>query len=396
MTQLLGPSTSRRDFLANIVLGAIGMAITPRLASSDSELLYVGTYTDEKHDHGVYLVRLDSRTGALELLTSFDAGPNPSFLAIHPNGRVLYAVNEVAEHDGSPSGAVSAFAIAGNNGALARIGMQSSGGRGPCYVSVDRVGRAVLVANYDSGTVALLPVDGAGSVGPASIVIQHAGHGPNAERQEGPHAHSIVANLNDRFALAADLGADRVFVYELDTRAGALRHREQGDAVMHPGSGPRHLAFHPRLPMVFVANELDSTVTSLRFDDDRGVLSPISSASTLPASWRGENYPADIHVSSSGNIVYVSNRGHDSIAVLRIGASGTLTLIDTVSTGGNWPRNFSLDPTGRWLLAANQRSNTIVVLHRDPATGRLTMTDRHLDIPSPACVRFRAQVGVVT
>jgi 6-phosphogluconolactonase len=257
-------------------------------------------------------------------------------------------------------------------------------------VSVDRSGRAVLVANYDSGSVALLPIQADGSLASATQVVQHHGKGPVADRQSMPHAHCILADPSNRFALAADLGADRVFVYRLDLEAKSLRHVDGGDGVMRPGAGPRHIAFHPSLPLVFVSNELDSTVATLRFDNQRGALSVTDVQSTLPAGWKGTNYPADIHVGPSGRSLYVSNRGHNSVAVFSVAAStGALAQQQVVSTAGDWPRNFSLDPTGRWLLVANQRSNSIVVFARDQASGRLTPTRERMELPSPVCLRFR-------
>jgi 6-phosphogluconolactonase len=347
-------------------------------APTDPDLLYVGTYTEN-----IYLVRMDRRSGELLQVGAVKAGANPSFLSIHPNGRVLYAVNE-----SEPTGAVSAFAIDRATGALTRLNEQSSGGGAPCYVSVDRSGRAALVANYAGGSVALLPVEANGALAPAHMV-QHTGKGPNAERQEAPHAHCIIPDPSNRYALAADLGADRVFVYRLDLDGKALRH-EGGDAVMKPGAGPRHLAFHPTLPLVFVSNELDSTVATLRFDSARGALSPLGTVSTLPAGWTGggTNYPADIHVAANGRTLYVSNRGHNSIALFSVTAEGALALAQVVSTEGDWPRNFALDPTDRWLLVANQRSNSVIVFARDQRNGRLTLTQQNVEIPSPVCLRF--------
>src|SRR5436309_11569968 len=295
-------------------------------ARTDPDLLYVGTYTEN-----IYLVRMDRRSGELLQVGAINAGANPSFLSIHPNGRVLYAVNEL-----EPTGVVSAFAIESGTGALTRLNDQPSGGGAPCYVSVERSGRAALVANYAGGSVALLPIEANGSLAPAHVV-QHRGKGPNAERQEAPHAHCILPDPSNRFALAADLGADRVFVYRLDLEGRSLRHIEEGDAGLRPGAGPRHLAFHPTLPLVFVANELDSTVAMLRFDSARGTLSPHSTLSTVPAGWTGTNYPADIPVAASGRTLYVSNRGHNSIAVFSIAEStGALALEQTVSTEGDW------------------------------------------------------------
>jgi len=348
-------------------------------ARTDPDLLYVGTYTDS-----IYLVRMDRRSGELLQVGAVKAGANPSFLTIHPNGRVLYAVNEV-----EPTGAVSAFAIERATGGLTRLNEQPSGGGAPCYVSVDRTGRALLVANYAGGSVALLSIQMDYTLAPAAHVVQHKGKGPNAERQEGPHAHCIIPDPSNRFALAADLGADRVFVYHLDLEGRSLRHIEEGDAVMRAGAGPRHLAIHPTLPLVFVANELDSTVVTLRFDAERRALLLLDARSTLPAGWTGTNYPADIHVASSGRTLYVSNRGHNSIAMFSVAKStGALALERVVSTDGDWPRNFSLSPDERWLLVANQRSDSVVVFGRDPDTGKLTPTRQRLAIPSPVCLRF--------
>lgn len=387
---------SRREFLVASVTGLVGLACgSPRLARGtdstvDSDLLYVGTYTDDSRSDGIYLVRMDPQSGKLRLISSVNAGANPSFLAIHPNGRVLYAVNELEKYNGKASGAVSAFAIANETGALIRLGEQASEGGAPCFVSLDRSGQVVLVANYVGGNVALLPIVAGGGLAPAAQVVQHKGSGPNKERQEAPHAHCILADPTNRFVLAADLGADRVFVYRLDLAGKSLYHVDGGDAVMRAGAGPRHVAFHPTLPLVYVANELDSTVARLRFDSERGTLTPVDICSTLPAEWTGTNYPADIHVAPSGRTLYMSNRGHNSIAVFSVAEStGALALEQVVSTEGDWPRNFTLDPSGRWLLVANQRSNSIVVFERDPKSGRLMPTSQRIALPSPVCLRFR-------
>ena len=391
------PELSRRDFLAATAVGFVacarGSQTLPRGQESqpDDAMLYAGTYTEGTRSEGIYLLRMDRRSGELRRVGSVDAGANPSFLAIRPNGRVLYAVNEVEKYNGKATGAVSAFAIARDTGALTRRNEQPTEGGAPCFVSVDRSGRVVLVANYAGGSVAMLPIQADGALSPATKVVQHTGSGPNAERQSAPHAHCIVADPSNHFALAVDLGADRVFVYRLDLDGKSLRHIEGGDAVMRPGAGPRHIAFHPTLPLVFVANELDSTVATLRFDAERGALSPLDIHSTIPPGWAGTNYPADIHIASSGRTLYVSNRGLNSLAVFSVAEStGALTLQQMVSTEGDWPRNFSLDPTGRWLLVANQRSDSVVVFARDPESGRLTPTRQRIALPSPVCLRFHA------
>jgi 6-phosphogluconolactonase len=390
---------SRREFLATSIVSLVGLSRGSEIpawredSQLDAELLYVGTYTGDGRRDGIYLVHMDRRSGELKQVGSVDAGPNPSFLAIHPNGRVLYGVNELEKYNGRATGAVSAFAIARDTGALTRLGEQPSEGGSPCFVSVDRSGRVALVANYVGGSVALLPIKAGGGVAPATSVVKHAGSGPNADRQSAPHAHCIVADPSNRFALAADLGADRVFVYRLDLDGKSLRHVEGGDAVMRAGAGPRHIAFHPTLPLVFIANELDSTVATLRFDSERGKLAVIDTRSPLPSGWTGTNFPADIHIAPSGRTLYVSNRGHNSIAVFSVASTGALTLDQVVSTDGDWPRNFSLDPTGRWLLVANQKSNSIVVFGRDEESGRLTPTRQRIALPSPVCLRFRVHAA---
>jgi 6-phosphogluconolactonase len=390
---------SRRAFLAASAISLVGVARGAESralrdeAQADGDLLYVGTYTDGGRSEGIYLVRMDRRSGQLRRVGSVAAGANPSFLAVHPNGRVLYAVNELEKYKERATGAVSAFAIDRDTGALTRLNEQPSEGGAPCYLSVDRSAQVVLVANYVGGSIALLPIQPNGALAPAAHVVQHTGKGPNAERQAAPHAHCILPDPSNRFALAADLGVDRVFVYHLDLGGKSLRHVEGrgGDAVMRPGAGPRHIAFHPALPLVFVANELDSTVATLRFDAERGALSPLDPVSTVPAGWTGTNYPADIHIAASGRTLYVSNRGHNSIAVFSVADStGALVLDQVVATEGDWPRNFSLDPTGRWLLVANQRSDSVVVFGRDPENGRLTPTGPRIAIPSPVCLRFLA------
>ena len=394
---------TRRDFLVESAFGALGLSargagdVAGGGAQPAGELLFVGTYTERERDEGIFLVRMDPRTGELRRTGAVRVGANPSFLAIHPNGRVLYAVNEVTELAGKATGAVSAFAIDRGTGGLTRLNRQPSEGGAPCYVSVDRGGRLALVANYVGGSVVALPIRVDGSLAPRAHVVRHRGSGPNAERQEAPHAHCIVPDPSGRYALAADLGIDRVLVYRLDPDAGRIREVEQGGARMRPGAGPRHLAFHPDLPVVFVANELDSTVTALRFDAERGALSALHSHPTLPEGWSGENSVADIHVAPSGRTVYVSNRGHDSIAVLSVAAdTGALALEQVVPSEGHWPRNFSLDPTGRWLLVANQRSNSIVAFGRDPESGRLSPAAGRLDVPRPVCLRFLAHAGTTT
>lgn len=351
--------------------------------------LYIGSYTNESRPAGIHLVQLDPRSGALRLLDSFDAGANPSYLALHPGGRTLYATNETEAHEGRPTGAVTALAIAAGSGTLTPLNRQPSGGGAPCFLVPSHDGRVLLVANHAGGTVARLPIRDDGSLAPAAQVVQHAGHGPHPERQRGPHPHCIALDPTGRFALVADLGIDRVLVYALDHDRDRLRRIQGAEAVMHPGAGPRHLAFHPALPLVYVANELDSTIATLRFDPTSGRLALLTSQPTLDGAWSGTNQPAAIGVSANGRTLYVSNRGHDSIAVFTIAPdTGALALEQTVPCGGAWPRDLALDSTECWLLVANQQSDSVAVFARDAATGLLTPTRERLEVAAPACVRF--------
>jgi 6-phosphogluconolactonase len=330
-------------------------------------------------------------------VATVDAGSNPSFLAIDTDGQTLFAVNEVDEMGGKATGSLRSFRIDAESGGLTPINERASEGAAPCYVSTDHKGRVAMVANYVSGTVALLGIAEGGALTNAYQVVQHAGTGKIKTRQEHAHAHCIIPHPSNRFALAADLGIDRVLVYRLDLDRGSLKHVEENDGLMAPGTGPRHLAFHPTFPLVYVTGELNSTVSALRCDPETAALTVMQTLPTVALTFTGENYPADIHVAPNGRALYVSNRGQNSIAVFGIDpASGMLRLQQTMPTGGDWPRNFTLDPTGRWLLVANQRSGSVVVFKRDVQSGRLTSTSHRIDVPTPACLRFQSQAGVTT
>ena len=385
--------TTRRQFLHVAGAGTLGVAATgclpgarPGQAARRAGLgFYVGTYTDGASE-GIYRARLDPGSGALTLDGATAAGANPSFLALDRTGRTLYAVNETTEYEGQPSGAVAAFAIAPETGALALINRQPSRGGAPCHVALDRAGRFVLVANYVGGNVAVLPVGTNGRLGEAVAVAQRTGSGPD-RRQAAPHAHMVQLDAANRHALVADLGTDRLAVYRFDAGAGTLALLSE--ASLRPGAGPRHFAFGPDGRRVYVLNELNSTITAFDYDADRGALAERGTASTLPAGYAEPNSGAHVLASADGRFVYASNRGHDSIAVFAADrSSGALTPVEHVPTGGRRPRNFALDPSGRFLLAANQDSGTVASFAVDAATGQLTPTGARLDVPAPVCVVF--------
>lgn len=387
---------NRRDFFSDLLAASAGAAAwraarsgIPPHSADPGHLVYVGTYTDKGRTEGIYRFRMDPRTGAWRAAGTTDAGPNPSFLALHPRGRVLYAVNEVEQYEGAASGAVSAFAIDPATGSLTLLGRHASRGGAPCYVSVDGAGRFALVANYVGGNVALFPLGADGSLGEAAQVVQHTGSGPRADRQEKPHAHSILPDPSNRFALSADLGTDQILVYALGGPAGALTPAAVPAIALRPGAGPRHLAFHPAGRFVYVTDELDLTIGVFRFDPQTGALAAVQTVPAVSGPSAGERTTADLHVAPSGRFLYASVRGDDSLVVFAIDqATGMLTPVQRVSTGGHWPRNFGLDPSGRFLYAANQRSDSIVGFRVDPASGRLTPSGMQVEVPAPVCVRF--------
>jgi len=349
-------------------------------------LAYIGTYTI-RGSEGIYVYRMDAVTGGLDYLSKTVGMSNPSFLAIHPQRRYLYAVNEVAQFEGKASGAVSAFSINAQTGELRYLNQKHSHGTSPCHVAVEPDGRFVLVANYSSGSACILPIGSDGQLGEATEVVQHHGSSANPDRQEGPHAHSANLDPSGRHVLIADLGLDRIMLYRLDPAGGRLVPHTQPWASLKPGAGPRHLAFHPSGHYVYVINELDSTMTVFAYDAERGGLKELQTISTLPQGFQGTSYCADVHVSPSGRFVYSSNRGHDSIAIFGIDeATGKLSCVGHEPTLGRTPRNFAIDPSGTFLLAANQDTDTIVTFRMDQQTGRLTPTGQVASVSMPVCI----------
>ncbi|MEZ4639816.1 MAG: lactonase family protein [Caldilineaceae bacterium] len=352
---------------------------------------YVGTYT-RRGSEGIYRFEMDPSSGRLsggELAAKTD---NPSFLAIHPDLHTLYAVNEVGEFNGIDGGAVTAYRIDAETGDLTFLNQQPTHGAAPCYVSVDATGQAVLVANYSGGNVAVYKVAADGSLSAPTDRVQHTGSGPNPKRQEQAHAHSINVTPHNRCALVADLGMDKVMVYDLDPAQGKLTPHDPPFATTPAGAGPRHFDFHPDGRTFYVINEMGSSVSVYTYDADAVRFAPIQTISTLPAGWEGNSTCADIHISPSGRFVYGSNRGHDSIAIFAVDeVNGSLTSMGHTPTGGRTPRNFAIDPTGTFLLAANQDSDSIVVFAIDRATGALEPAGIEVSVPMPVCVAFYPQ-----
>ncbi len=348
--------------------------------------VYVGAARGETGE-GIYIYRLDRKSGELHPLSVVTGVSNPSFLAIHPNGRYLYAIDE--DRSLSPSeGGVSAFAIDPESGSLTHINRQVSHGQGLCHIFVDRTGRSLLTAHYGGGSISALRILEDGSLGEATVVIQHEGSSVHP-RQTAPHPHSIFLDPGNAFAFVPDLGLDRVMIYRFDADTGQLAPNETPWATVAPASGPRHFAFHPDGKRGYVINELSSTITAFDYDAERGSLTEIQTISTLPEGFDEESWTAEILVHPSGRFVYGSNRGHDSIAIFAVdGGSGCLTLVGFEPTQGGHPRNFAMDPTGTYLYAENRDSDTIVAFAIDQETGKLQPTGHVTQVPRPVCIKM--------
>ncbi len=356
--------------------------------------LYVGTYTRrephvEGKSGGIEIVTFDTESGKLARADTVSGIENPSFIAIHPQGNALYAISEVGDFEGKAAGGIYAYAIDPNTKGLTKLNGQSVKGPGPAYVSIDSKGRHVLVANYGGGSVCVLPVRKDLTLATASAFVQHEGSSINPQRQEAPHAHSIVLDPSDRYALVADLGLDKVMIYRYDDEAGTVKpNADQSWARTKSGAGPRHIVFHPNEQYVYVINELDSTVIAYRWSADKGGMTELQTISTLPEDWEGRNYPADIHVHPNGRYLYGSNRGHNSIAAYDVNPeTGELCNFRAVPSGGEYPRGFTLTPDGDFALVANQNSSNLLVYAIDQQTGDLTATGEVLDLPTPVCVK---------
>jgi 6-phosphogluconolactonase len=350
-------------------------------ASAADFEFYVGTYTRPNGSKGIYHFRLNPGNGALSGGELAAESKSPSFLALHPNKKFLYAVNEV---DGS--GGVSAFAIEAD-GKLRRLNEQPSRGAGACHLSVDAAGKTVFVANYGAGNIAALPIQADGSLAPATGFVQHHGSSVNPQRQKEPHAHSIYPSNDGKLVYACDLGTDKIYIYRFDSKTGELTAHDPASASVPPGSGPRHLAFLPGF--AYVINEMGNTVSVFQHDAAAGKLTSLQTISTLPAGFSGDSTTAEIFAHPNGKFIYGSNRGHDSIAVFRIDpGSGKLALVEHEATQGKSPRNFAISPDGRWLIAANQQTNNLVVFKVDESSGALTPANQSAPLGAPVCVTF--------
>ena len=359
-------------------------------AGDSAYLVYVGTYTDMigpmgRKSEGIYVYRMDPETGRLTFDSVATNVVRPSFLALHPTSRYLYAVNEIADQ----SGGVTAFAIDPRSGRLTFLNQQPSQGAASCHLTVDSTGRFVMTASFGSGNLALLPIAADGRLLPATQVIQHLGAHETPESHTAARAHMITQDPSHRFVLVPDLGLDQLFIYQFDAATGTLRPHIPPHVSVQAGAGPRHLDFHPSGRYAYLINELDATINVYAYEPTAGHFDILQTVSTLPEGYDGQRWCADIHVAPSGRFMYGSNRGHDSLVVFAIDHdTGRLTLVGHTPTGGKTPRNFGLDPRGRFLIVANQDSDNLVVFAIDPETGQLSPTGEGVEVPAPVCVKF--------
>jgi 6-phosphogluconolactonase len=350
---------------------------------SEQQLLLVGSYAAADAP-GIYAFRFDPASGALAPAGTFSGIVNPSYLVVHPNRRWVYAVSEAGAGDSPPS-AVWALRLDPDSAAIEPINQQPTNGDWPCHLRIDSTGEWLIASNYGSGSAAIYRIQADGSLSPMTDFVQHHGVGANPDRQEGPHAHSATFTPDNRFVLVADLGIDQLLVYALDRAEGKLR--PHAAAHTRPGAGPRHLAFDPSGRRVYLGNELDNTAVLLEYDPAAATLHALQTIDTVPAG-APLSYVADVHIAPAGDRLYISNRGHDSIAVFGVASNGQLELLATPSCGGKWPRNFALAPGGGFMLVANQHSDNVAVLPITPGDGELGAPVASAAVPKASCVQF--------
>jgi 6-phosphogluconolactonase len=373
-----------RSFCGVVVLMTLGAS--PGSASDD--LVFFGTHAVGP-GRGLSVAHFDSDTGALTKPQLVVEAAAPAFFVIHPDGRHLYACNSNDFARGFTGETISAFSIDPQTGRLTLINQQSSGGADPSYITLDATNRYVLIANYKGGSIAVIRLNPDGSLGERTATVQHHGSSIDPKRQTQSYAHSIRVDPSNRFALVADLGLDKVFVYRFDAQDGSLQPNDPPFARVTAGAGPRHLAFDSRGRYVYLINEMASAIVAFAWDSKSGVLTERQTLSTLPEGFRGTSQCAEILVHPNGRYLYGSNRGHDSLVVIAIDAeTGRLDLVEHVATQGRTPRNFAFDPSQQWIIVTNHGSDNAVVFRVDGRTGRLTPRGQPVDIVYPFGIGF--------
>ena len=362
-------------------------------------LVFIGTYSEDLlfgngvvvhgKGEGVYVFRLNTETGELTLLSKGSGKPNPSYLTLDPTKKYLYCVNEMKEFEGQVSGSVSALSFDSESYKLTLLNRRPSNGTDPCHLIVNDANTHLLVANFASGSISMLPINSDGSLAPISCFIQHQGKSINEDRQAGPHAHKIELDKSNNRAFVTDLGCDKVFIYKTDFANDTLIPSDPAYLEIKAGEGPRHCIFHPSGQYFYVVNELGSSICSYQYDEEKGNFKLLQILSTLPEGYTDFNMSAAIKILPGNKYLYTSNRGHDSISVFKIDSNtGKLTYVSNHSTGGSTPRDFDFDPEGHFLIAANQDSDNIVIFKVNRETGAIKEVSRVNELSKPICVRI--------
>jgi 6-phosphogluconolactonase len=365
-----------------LLAGFVAALLLTAPAPAADTLVYFGTHRAGP-GIGFSLAHFDTDTGVLTKPEFLLEAREPAYFVISPDGRHLYTCNS-----GTPGG-VSAYAIAPHDGHLTLINRVLAGGGDTSYLSLDRTAHYALAANYLGGNIAVFALRPDGGIGDWTDFVQHTGHSVDPQRQTHAYAHSIITDPTNRFVLSADLGVDKVFVYRFDAEHGTLTPNDPPFTAVAPGSGARHLKFYPNGRWVYLINEIASTVIAFTWDSRAGTLAEFQTVSTLPADFKGVSACAELEIHPNGKFLYASNRGDDSLAVFAIDpATGRLTLVEHVPSGGRTPRNFAFDPTARWIVCTNHDSNNAVVFRVNATTGRLTQTGDPVSVPYPFCERF--------
>lgn len=371
--------------LLSLILGAV--FVMPSNSSADDPVVFVSAFAAGEKG-AIHAFRFDAKAGTLKPQHQTTDVQHPFFLVISPDGRFLYSI-DTDKFGGKEDEFVAAYSIKDRSGKLERLNQQSAKGTASCYLDIDSTGKTVVLANYSTGSVAALPVQTDGSLGEATSFVQHEGSSVNPKRQKAPYAHSIVISPDNRFALAADLGIDKVLIYRLDAATSKLEVNDAQPSVSaEPGSGPRHLTFHPNGKSVYLINELKNTVTYFDYEPESGKLTTQQTISTLPADFEEVTHTADVKITPNGKFLYGTNRGHDSIACYRIGDDGMLSLIKIEPSLGKGPQNLLITPDGQWLICANMPGNNVVVFKINADTGELTATGEPVTVPMASCIRW--------
>jgi 6-phosphogluconolactonase len=373
-----------RRFAPALALTALALLGAPATAPAADPVVFVSAFAPGDQG-GIHAYSFDDQSGALKPLHRTAGVENPFFLALSPDKRYLYSIH-AKEFGGKADEQVAAFQVVGRTGELKPLNRQSSRGTSSCYLDVDKTGKALLVANYSSGSVASLPLKADGSLGEPASFFQHKGSSVNPQRQKEPHAHSIVVSPDDKYAFAADLGTDQIMCYRLDPATAKLTPNDPPSAKAPAGAGPRHLTFHPDGKRLYAINELLNSVTVFDYDAAAGRLTEKQTISTLPADFKGTSYCADVKVTPDGKFLYGTNRGHDSIACYAVGADGKLSLLAIEPSRGKGPQNLAITPDGGWLLCANMPGNNVAVFRIDPTTGKLKPAGAPIRQTSPSCI----------